>query len=138
MPSLWQLSALYAVDLLEPAAPPAPSAAALSAPRSSLGRGLFQAAGGTTQLNTLGSANAAARDSARAWLQELVTSQPLPLHSVKLRKLLAFCEQHGMQAGVPLAGRPMPSAPHGRLRRQRPHRPPPRHRVGPRLVPPRP
>ena len=97
-PSLWQLSALYAVDLLEPAAPPAPSAAALSAPRSSLGGGLFQAAGGTTQLNTLGSANAAARDSARAWLQELVTSQPLPLHSVKLRKLLAFCEQHGMQA----------------------------------------
>ena len=113
-PSLWQLSALYASDLLYPAAPVAPSDAnSLPPPRASRaslgggggatmmmggggGGGGILMGGGGARLSTLASANAAAADAARAWLRELVASQPMPLHSVKLRKLLALCEAHNL------------------------------------------
>ena len=43
-------------------------------------------------------AAAAAEAEGRSWLGELVRSSEGPWHAVKLRKLLALCEQHGLHA----------------------------------------
>ena len=84
---LWQLSALYASDLLQP--PPALPAGAL--PHASRNA---RNARHAIAVPAATAADAAKR--ARAWLRELLRRQSAPLHAVKLRKLLALCETHGM------------------------------------------
>ena len=76
-PSLWQLSALYAIDLLLKPESPSSSVAASDI--------------------SLDSHAVASAAHARAWIRQLVMSQST-VHVLKLRKLVALCEQHQMQA----------------------------------------
>ena len=89
---LWQLSALYATDLLDPssgAAAPFPAAPFPAAPWGGAGR--------TGRLPSAARAVGAGGAEALSCLRGLVDGQKMPMHAVKLRKLLALCEEHGLE-----------------------------------------